>query len=110
MAPPNTTDRSPPIVITTGAPPLRPSRLPPHLRLPILLVLNLGLQSALWTFASNFLQNELGEISRKPDENDLVTPAARLVYKMVVIWLGWVLNYDCKRYPELLCCVAVLTM
>ena len=95
MAPSKLADRAPPTVVPNGAPPLRASRLPAHLRLPILLVLNLGLQSVLWTFTNNLLGNELGAVSKKPGENDLVTPAARLGYKMLVIWLGWRLKYDC---------------
>ena len=99
MAPPKITDRTSPAVVPKGAPPLRASRLPTSLRLPILLVLNLCISGTLWTFTSNFLGNELGPISR--DDNDPITsPLARIVYKVFVIWLGWRLHYDCAMRSD----------
>jgi hypothetical protein len=88
--------RAPPAVIPTGAPPMRASRLPPYLRLPILFVLNVGISLAFWEYASSFLGPELGAISKKPDEEHHLAFPVRLLYKFVVIWAGWWLRYDCK--------------
>ena len=104
MAPHTLTERgSPTVVPNNAAPPLRPSRLPSRLRIFILFVLNLGLHSALLTVTTDFLGNELGPVSKKPDPTGedaaaiLRELAPRLGYKLAVVWLGWVLNYDCKR-------------
>lgn len=96
MAPSKITDRTSPAVIPKGTPPLKASRLPPQLRLPILLVLNLGLHSIFLTLTTNFLGEELGPVSKRGDDAAIIAPAARLVYKVAVIWLGWRLNYDCE--------------
>lgn len=92
-------DRAPPTVVTNGTPPLRASRLPSRLRVPILIVLNWGVQNALWSVAENFLDPELGAITRT--ENEWWSPYARLGYKVLIIFLGWYLRYDCKSYTVL---------
>ncbi|CAI6333807.1 unnamed protein product [Periconia digitata] len=95
MAPPALVDRGSPKVIPNSTRPLKPSRLPSRLRLVILLVLNLGLQAGLLSASYEYLGiNELGSISKQTDPSDLITPLARLAYKVVVVWLGWKLNYD----------------
>ncbi|KAH7070654.1 hypothetical protein BKA63DRAFT_82412 [Paraphoma chrysanthemicola] len=89
-------DRTEPTVIPRAHATTR-SRLPPILRIPILLVLNLGLKSALWSFASNFLNPELGAISKVPSEADfwsLYSPGARLLMNGATIWMNWYFNYD----------------
>lgn len=102
MAPSKITDRTSLAVIPTSTPPVRASRLPTYLRLPILLVLNLGISSALWTYAAQFLGNELGVVSRQTIPDDILTPTVRLLYKIGVIWAGWWLKYDCKTPLEAL--------
>lgn len=98
MAPSALLDRSAPNVVPDSARPLRPSKLPSHVRLLILLVLNLGLQAGFWTAASDYLgNNELGAVSKQTTPDDWVTPVARLTYKVVVVCLGWKLNYDCEQ-------------
>ncbi|KAF2183059.1 hypothetical protein K469DRAFT_584140 [Zopfia rhizophila CBS 207.26] len=93
MAPSKVTDRAEPAVVTSGAaPPLRASRLPPRLRIPILVVLSLSLRSALLPIATSFLGEELGNISKK--EDDLLLGLFHLAYKILVLWLGWTVNYD----------------
>lgn len=92
MSPPNITDRAPPTVVTNGAP-LR-SRLPRRLRVVILFVLSLGIQSGLWSGIAPILGNELGAISKTHD--DLLRPFAHLAYKVAIIGLGWSLDYDCR--------------
>lgn len=96
MAPPTVIERTSPAVVPAGVPPLRRSRLPTYLRLPILLVLNLGISSVLRAYSENLLGPELGAISKSTADRDLATPALLLVYKIFVIVLGWQLNYDCK--------------
>lgn len=90
MAPSSFTDRAPPKVVPDSAP-LR-SKLPQPLRVVILLVLTLGIQSALWSSIAPVLGNELGAISKRHD--DLLHPFAHLAYKVAVIGLGWRLDYD----------------
>jgi hypothetical protein len=97
------TDRTEPTVIPRAHASTR-SRLPSILRIPILLVLNLGLKSALWSFVSNFLNPELGAISKVPSEADfwsLYSPGARLIMNGATFWMNWYLNYDCKRRSKL---------
>jgi len=75
------------------------SRLPAVLRVPILIVLNLGLKSALWSFVLNFLNPELGAISKVPGNNDfwsLYSPGARLLMNAATNCMNWYFNYDCK--------------
>ncbi|RYF40456.1 MAG: hypothetical protein EOO38_21895 [Cytophagaceae bacterium] len=94
------TDRTEPTVIPRAHASTR-SRLPPILRIPILVVLNLGLKSALWSFVSNFLNPELGAISKVPSEADfwsLYSPGARLLMNGATIWMNWYFNYDCKAH------------
>lgn len=98
MAPAKILDRASPAVVPAATPPMRASRLPPYLRLPVLLVLNLGISSAFWTYASPFLGNELGVVSKNPDEEETLAAWVRLLYKISVIWAGWWLSYDCKAH------------
>lgn len=94
MAPTKLTDRASPAVVTHT--PAR-SRLPPILRIPILVVLNLGINTALWSFVSNFLSPELGAISKVPSEGDvwsLYSPGARLGMRILTVWMTWYFNYD----------------
>lgn len=87
-----------PTKLTTRGEPVR-SRLPPLLRVPILVVLSLGLNTALWSFVSNFLTPELGAISKIPNEGDFYSfysPLARLAIKIATISMTWYFNYDCK--------------
>lgn len=99
MAPTKLTDRAEPAVVTHTHTPVR-SRLPPILRVPILVVLNLCINTALWSFVSNFLAPELGAVSKVPHEDDLLSfysPVARLGMRIFTIWMTWYFNYDCKR-------------
>lgn len=89
------TDRDPPAVLNHGVPvaPLRKSRLHPSLRLPMLMVLNLTLQSSLLTFASGFMNNELGAVSRTGEKS----PPEILAYlgsKLAVLWFEWRAGLD----------------
>ncbi|KAF1843191.1 uncharacterized protein K460DRAFT_140751 [Cucurbitaria berberidis CBS 394.84] len=89
-------DRSEPAVFSRTHTPVR-SRLPATLRVPILVALNLGINTALWSFVSNFLSPELGAVSKVPNEADLwslYSPGARLGMRVFTIWLTWYLNYD----------------
>jgi hypothetical protein len=75
------------------------SRLPWFLRVPILLVLNLGIKTMLWSAAGNFLVPELGRISKIPTEEDvwsLYSPAARIAMNAATIAMNWYFNYDCE--------------
>lgn len=103
MASSTLVDRGSPNVVPNSARPIRPTRLPSRLRLGILVVLNLCLQGALWTAASDYLGlNELGAVSKRTDPDDLLTPFLRLAYKIGVVWLGWKLDYDCEKSRNLL--------
>lgn len=91
-------DREAPVVVPRGHASVR-SRLPSGLRVPILVVLNLGINMALWEFTSNFLTPELGAVSKVPSEADvfsLYSPGARLAMRALTIWMTWYLHYDCK--------------
>lgn len=95
---PKVIDRTEPTVIPRTHTPMR-SRLPPVLRVPILFILNLGISTVLWSLASNFLNPELGAISRVPKEDDLITfysPLARLAMRLATTWMTWYFNYDGK--------------
>lgn len=103
MAPTKLTDRAEPAVVSHTHTPVR-SRLPSLLRVPILVVLNLGINTALWSFVSNFLTPELGAVSKVPNEADLFSlysPGARLGMRIFTIWMTWYFNYDCKEYCQL---------
>jgi hypothetical protein len=96
-------DRTEPVVIPRAhATPTMRSRLSSPLRVLILIVLNSGLKSALWSFALNFLNPELGAISKVPDEADLFSlslysPIARVIMNIGTICMNWYFNYDCKN-------------
>ncbi|KAJ8109353.1 hypothetical protein OPT61_g7522 [Boeremia exigua] len=75
----------------------RRSRLPAPLRVPILVVLNLGINAVLWQTVANFLPSELGYVSKAPTEDDvysLYSPVARLFAKVVTIYATWAVGYD----------------
>lgn len=99
MASPKLTDRAEPAVVTHTRAPVRRSRLPTVLRIPILVVLNMGINTALWSFVSNFLSPELGAVSKIPHETDnwsVYSPGARVVMRILTLWMQWYFNYDCK--------------
>ncbi|KAJ4348967.1 hypothetical protein N0V95_005015 [Ascochyta clinopodiicola] len=75
----------------------RRSRLPGILRVPILVVLNLGINTLLWQTAANFLPPELGYVSKVPSDDDvysLYSPVARLITKVLTIYATWAVGYD----------------
>lgn len=93
-------DRPPPTVIPRTS---RRARLPAFVRLPMLIILNTCLQSALWAAAENVLQPELGAISKHPQPvlaeegfAELTEPVVRLGTKIALISVAWQLRYDCK--------------
>jgi len=90
-------DRKEPSVVRAHAPAVR-SRLPSVLRIPILVVLNLGINAALWSFASNFLLPELGRVSKVPPREEdifsLYSPIARIAMRVLTTWTTWYLSYD----------------
>jgi hypothetical protein len=92
MAPTAIIERGEPVTFAPKSAPLR-SRLPAPLRIAILFVLSLGINVSLWSAVAPFLGNELGAVSKRQD--DLVSPFAVLAYKIVLIGLGWNLDYDC---------------
>lgn len=78
---------------------LRRSRLPAPLRVPILVVLNLGINTLLWQTAAQFIPPELGYVSRVPTDDDVYTlysPVARLITKILTLYATWAVGYDCK--------------
>lgn len=93
-------DRPPPTVIPRTS---RRARLPAFVRLPMLIILNTCVQSALWTAAENVLQPELGAVSKRPQPvlaeegfGELTEPMVRLATKIALISVAWQLRYDCK--------------
>jgi len=98
MAPRRPVDGVEPAAALTQVP-VRRSRLPAPLRILILAVLNLGINTALWSFVSNFLSPELGAVSKVPHETDnwsVYSPGARVLMRVVTLWMQWYFNYDCK--------------
>ncbi|KAL6702558.1 hypothetical protein ACN47E_001555 [Coniothyrium glycines] len=96
MAPSTLTDREAPAVVSHPHLTAR-SRLPRGVRLPLLIVLNLCINTALWEFVSNFLSPELGAVSKIPSEDDVFSfysPIARLAMRVLTIWMTWYFNYD----------------
>lgn len=98
-------DRPPPTVIPRAS---RRARLPSFVRLPMLIILNICLQSALWTGAENVLSPELGAVSKVPrpgqDQEgfgELTEPVVRLVSKIALVSVAWALRYDCKMRAEI---------
>ncbi|KAF2824628.1 hypothetical protein CC86DRAFT_353077 [Ophiobolus disseminans] len=92
------TDRTAPTVVPRAhvTTPHR-SRLPAVLKVPILIVLNFGLRTALWSVVSNFLNPELGAVSKVPSEADfwsLYSPGARLLMNAFTNGMNWYFNYD----------------
>lgn len=99
MAPTKVIERAEPVVIPRSHAPVR-SRLPPILRIPILVTLNLGINAALWSFVSSFLAPELGGISKTPPQDEIYSfyaPGARIAMRALTTWMNWYLGYDCKR-------------
>ncbi|KAF2020556.1 hypothetical protein BU24DRAFT_416226 [Aaosphaeria arxii CBS 175.79] len=96
MPPTRLTDREPPAVVTNSTKgataPLRKSRLPVYLRLPLLVSLSLIIRSTLWTFASDLTQNELGFVSKRESETSAVV--SHLAFKVLLLWAGWALKLD----------------
>jgi hypothetical protein len=97
-------DRPPPTVVPRAS---RRARLPSFVRLPLLIILNICLQSALWTGAENVLSHELGAVSKVPrpaQEQDgfgeLTEPVVRLVSKIALVAVAWELRYDCKTRAQ----------
>lgn len=77
----------------------RRSRLPGPLRVPILVVLNLGINTLLWETVAKFLSPELGFVSKIPRDDDaysLYSPVARLAIKILTIYATWAVGYDCE--------------
>ncbi|KAH6633742.1 hypothetical protein C7974DRAFT_177560 [Boeremia exigua] len=75
----------------------RRSRLPAPLRVPILVVLNLGINALLWQTVANFVPPELGFVSKAPTDDDvysLFSPVARLITKVLTIYATWAVGYD----------------
>jgi hypothetical protein len=98
MAPTAVIEREAPNVIPHAHTPMR-SRLPPALRVPILISLNMGINALLWEFTSNFLRPELGAVSKVPNEDDMTSfysPFARVGMRWLTVWMTWYFNYDCK--------------
>lgn len=97
MASPTTdlTNRPAPAVMQNPNAPLR-SRLPAQLKLPLLVLLNFCINAGLWEGATNFLDPELGAVSKVPgaDELSLYSPYARLAMRIATIWLTWFFKYD----------------
>jgi hypothetical protein len=99
-------ERDEPVVVPARGP--RRSRLPGPLRVPVLVILNLGINALLWQTASNFLSPELGFVSKVPTEDDaytLYSPVARLITKILTIWATWAIGYDCEWRQKVIQCV-----
>jgi len=98
-------DRTEPVVVPRAHTTVTTkSRLPWFLRVPILVVLNSGIRSMLWTAAMNYLTPELGVVSKEPSDEDfwsLYSPAARLAMNTATIAMNWFFDYDCKSCDEL---------
>ncbi|KAF3006620.1 hypothetical protein E8E13_007561 [Curvularia kusanoi] len=88
-------ERDEPTVIPARGP--RRSRLPAPLRVPILIVLNLGIKVLLWQTVANLLPPELGFVSKAPTDLNaysLYSPYARLVTRILTVHATWALGYD----------------
>ena len=75
------------------------TRLPAPLRVPILIVLNLGIKALLWQAAANLLSPELGYVSKAPTDNDLYSlysPLARVITRIATVYITWARGYDCN--------------
>lgn len=100
LQPSDMADRPPPTVVPRAS---RRARLPSFVRLPMLIILNICLQTALWAGAENVLSSELGAVSKVPQPNrdqdgfgELAEPLVRLVSKIALVAVAWELRYDCK--------------
>ncbi|KAG9203185.1 hypothetical protein G6514_003103 [Epicoccum nigrum] len=88
-------ERDEPVVVPARR--LQRTRLPAPLRVPILIVLNLGIKAMLWQAASSFLLPELGYVSKAPTDDDLYSlysPLARLITKIATVYITWARGYD----------------
>lgn len=88
-------ERDEPVVVPARRP--QRTRLPAPLRVPILIVLNLGIKALLWQAAASFLSPELGYVSKAPTDDDpysLYSPAARLITKIATVYITWARGYD----------------
>lgn len=94
MAPRREIARSEPAVITNGVAPLpiRASRLPRHLRFPLLIIISLSLNVAALSIVADGLGYELGSVSRSRNEPWQV--AAYLGWKVAELAVGWYGEYD----------------
>lgn len=94
MAPRKEIARSEPAVITNGVapPPIRASRLPRHLRFPLLIIISLSLNVAALSIVADGLGYELGSVSRSRNETWQV--AAYLGWKVAELAVGWYGKYD----------------
>ncbi|KAH8664983.1 hypothetical protein BGZ60DRAFT_378917 [Tricladium varicosporioides] len=74
--------------------PLPPSKLPPALRFPLVVVLSLSISSLLYSLSAVYLgsENDLAKVSRKLDNWSDV--ASLVGWKMFELTLGWYGNYD----------------
>lgn len=104
MAPRKEIARSEPAVITNGVapPPIRASRLPRHLRFPLLIIISLSLNVAALSILADGLGYELGSISRSRNETWQV--AAHLGWKVAELAVGWYGKYDGKFQSQILIC------
>lgn len=94
MAPRKEIARSEPAIITNGVapPPIRASRLPRHLRFPLLVIISLSLSVAALSIVADGLGYELGSVSRSRNEPWQV--AAYLGWKIAELAVGWYGKYD----------------
>ncbi|KAH9859704.1 hypothetical protein IAQ61_011485 [Plenodomus lingam] len=99
MAPPPTIiEREAPAVVSPTHTRTQRSRLPSALRFPMLVVLNMGINALLREYTQNYLEPELGAISKIPTvEEDVLSvysAPARGLMRVVTVWMTWYLNYD----------------
>ncbi|OCL08082.1 hypothetical protein AOQ84DRAFT_293849 [Glonium stellatum] len=94
MAPRKEIARNEPAVVTNGValPPIRTSRLPRHLRFPLLVIISLSLNVAALSIVADGLGYELGSVSRSRNEPWQV--AAYLGWKVAELAVGWYGKYD----------------
>ncbi|KAF2727804.1 hypothetical protein EJ04DRAFT_505165 [Polyplosphaeria fusca] len=103
MAPSTFADRAPATVVTNGpATPLRASRLSPQFRAFLFVFISLAIRSTLLSVSTNFLGEELGDVSRKHD--GLLVALAHLGSKVLLLLVGWFAGYD---YIDIMCLTAI---
>ncbi|KAI8941251.1 hypothetical protein NX059_002483 [Plenodomus lindquistii] len=98
MAPPTIIEREAPAVVTHTHAPTRRSRLPSVVRLPMLIVLNMGISALLREYTQEFLAPEMGLVSKIPAHHEEIysfySATARAALRVATIWTTWYLNYD----------------